>query len=143
MALTISRRSLHGTPHYARQTRCVLLNSTRRLDSVTSFAFSFFLFFSQDPLESTQSSCSTGQSEVKKDVRIAFPRFNPQRAAGSFPRERTDQQKRCFRHLRRREQEKEKVKEPASCEGFEAFRQINESGIMFLSPSRWDRWFSR
>lgn len=36
-----------------------------------------------------QSSCIE-QSEIKKDIRIAFPRFNPQRAAGagSFPSER-------------------------------------------------------
>lgn len=114
IALTISRQSLHGTPHYARQTRCVLLNSFPTETSRFCSCFSFPLFLSlssyENPHESTQSTCRTRQSGVKKDVRIAFPRFNPQRAVGSFLCGRTDQQKRRFTHLRWQAREREREK---------------------------------
>lgn len=96
IALTISRRSLYGTPHYGVNALCPF---KQRVPGVLPPSLSPSLSYSQDSRKSTQSFCRIGQSGVKKDVRIAFPRFNPQRAAGSFPSERTDQQKRHFRHL--------------------------------------------
>jgi len=58
----------------------------RVLPSVLPLSLSLSLFlFSTFKIRVKARKVSAGQSGVKKDVRIAFPRFNPQRAAGSFP----------------------------------------------------------